>query len=324
MSEFGPSPEEQAEKEAQGVALATEISDLRRKATSEADFESILPKLRELRDLYGIGSTETRLSGELAEQIEAAKEILGADVFGPDAVREAYGTDIDLTEIPAINFSIEELEKAKEMGQMLILRAGQRTDGKPLTMQGIGELLEDKVKGDGKVYYDTDWYKEEGFFTNEPIETRWALVSKELVPDSVSKNYLEQTRMLIDQLTQAFGGAEKLPPEYLDAIDEFGSAYDEIAGLIDFDWQKAAEKLEALKINQMLRQTPAEALYDLILRYQNIGERPLPDRYTWTNRRSSDGHLVYVGCFRSDGVNVDGGRPGRRYDYLGVSFSRSR
>lgn len=325
MPETGPSPIDEAEKESQAVALADEISSLRRNARTESDYESILPKLKELRQLYGIG-IETKLSGELAEQIEAAKEIPDFVVFGPDEVREAYEDALDLSEIPAIDFSKEELERAKELGQMLVLRVGKLADGRPLTMKRISEVLGEKTKDDGKVYFDTDWYKAEKFFTDdtEAIETRWALVSKEILDNSTDKNYLEQTDLLVDYIKdQVFKDAE-IPPEFQEAIDEFFAKRTEIATTMESDWPKAAEQLAALKLNQLVRRTPAEVAYDLMLNFQNTDERLLPDVYDWTNRRISDGDLVCVGGFESGGVRVVRVRPGSSYSALGVSFSRSR
>lgn len=328
MSEFGPSPQSEEENEVQGISLAKEIADLRSGAQTDEDYENILRKTKVLKELFGVSSWDTasdemKLSGEVAEQIEKAKEILGSDVFGPDAVKEAFGTAIELGSIPSIPFSVNELEKAKELDQMLIFRAGKLSDGSQLNMKKIGEILDGKVKDDGKVFYNPDWYKDEKFFTDDAVETSWALVSKGLVPDSVNKNYFEQTGLLIDQLNQSFGGAEKLPEDYVEAVKEYALAMDEIAGLIDTDWQKAAEKLEGLKINQLLRQSPSEALYDLILYFQNTGERLLGDEYTWTKRRASVGGLVYVGGFKSDGVSVRRSGPGSSNGSLGVSFSRS-
>ncbi len=40
-------------------------------------------------------------------------------------------------------------------------------------------------------------------------------------------------------------------------------------------------------------------------------------------RRNSEGKLVNVGNFKSDGVNVNANEPDNRNDNLGVSFSRS-
>ena len=267
------------------------------------------------------------LTGEEIEKIDCvlAKEILGQDFLGPDEVKAAFNNQLEIGEVPPIPFSPEDLKKAQELGQMLVLRIGKRADGRPLTMKGIGEALGEKTKDDGKVYLDTDWYKNEKFFTDdaEVIETRWALVSKEVVDNSTDKNYLEQTDLLVDYLKdQLFKDAE-IPEEFQGAIDEFTAKRSEIETTMESDWQKAAEQLAALKLNQIARRTPAEVAYDLMLHFQNTGERLLPDKYDWTNRRHSDGYLVRVGSFKSDGVNVDGCRPVTSYPFLGVVFSRS-
>jgi len=64
---------------------------------------------------------ETKLEGTIAEQIETAIEKLGKEnVFGHKEVEKTFG--VRLKEIPEIPFSVEELERAEKMGQMLVLR----------------------------------------------------------------------------------------------------------------------------------------------------------------------------------------------------------
>jgi len=263
------------------------------------------------------------LTGQGIEKFELAraKEIMGQDFFGPEEVKTAFLDQVDVSEIPSIPFTSEELEKAKELGQMLILR-------QPLTMKQISESLANKVNDDGKVLYDFKWYKEEKFYTTEAPEASWALVSKEVVPDSPNKNYLQQTQVLIDYLRNEVFKDVEIPAEYADAMNEFESEKAEIAAIVsssvESEWRKAAQMLEELKINRLTRRSPAEALYDLVVYFQNNGERLLPDTYSWTNRRNSSGSLVYVGYFESDGVVVSGDSPGESDSYFGDSFSRSR
>jgi hypothetical protein len=116
---------------------------------------------------------------------------------------------------------------------------------------------------------------------------------------------------------------QKLDKVYQDAIDEFKKAKEGIKTLMDSDWKVDWEKLEKLKINNLVRQTPAEALYDILLMKEKNGEYILPD-YTWTNRRDSDGKLVRVGGADAVGVYVNGSQPDFSNVSLGVSFSRSR
>ncbi len=322
MSEFGPTPED-AEKETQGITIAKEITVLRSRARTDADYEAILQKALELKGLFGITS-EPELGGEIAKQVEKAKEILGSDCLGPEEVEKAFGIKINSAEVPSIPFSATELEKAKGLGQFLVLRANCDLDGSPLTMERMEGLLSARFEGrDEKVLYDTDWYKGEKFFTEETPQMEWALTSKEVIPDSTSKNYLEQTDTIIGYLNQAFPGGA-LPKEFQEAVEEFNGKRSEIERLIDSDWKEAAARLEALKITELTRQKPVEALYDLIMYRENNEQRLLENIYSWTGRRNSGGGLVGVGGFGSDGVCVDADGPGDRGGALGVSFSRSR
>jgi len=328
MSEFGPSPTpEEAtgieEKETQGIAIAHEIAELRISARSEADYEAVLKKTRELRRFFAVGS-ESRLSGEVIEQMRRAREIIGKENFvGPPEIQIAFGFEPELSTVPEIPFTEDDLEKAKELEQMLVLRVDKAPDGSPLTMQKIKEITGNKVKDGGEVFYDQDWYEDEEFYKGETVNAGWALVSKEFIPESTSKNYLEQTEVAIDYLRNQVFAGKPLPKEYQDAIDEFESQKTEIAGLLGSDWQSASEKLAKLSITGLIRQSPVEAIYDLTTHFQNTEERLLPEAYAWTSRRDSGGSLVDVGDVGSDGVGVYDDGPGDRRGLLGVSFSRS-
>ncbi|PIZ01062.1 hypothetical protein COY62_00410, partial [bacterium (Candidatus Howlettbacteria) CG_4_10_14_0_8_um_filter_40_9] len=274
MSEFPkPSPEEilseREASEAQGIDIANEIVSLKASARTETDYETLLQKTRELRGLFGAG-TEAGLSGEVIEQMEKARDIIGKENFvGPSEIQVAFSFKPELATVPEIHFSEADLEKAKELNQMLVLRLDKAADGKPLTMKKIQEITGDKVKDGGDVFYDTDWYKEEEFFTKETAKAGWALVSKEVVPESTDKNHLEQTESVISYLKEKVFKDKSLPKEYQEAIDEFESQKAEIEGLISGDWQAASDKLSKLAITKITRQSPVEAIYDMVTHFQN-------------------------------------------------------
>lgn len=321
MSEFGPTPED-AEKESRGVAIAQEIATLRDRARTDSDYEAIWQKTLELKGLFSIAS-KSELGGEVAEQFEKAKEILGSDALGPAEVEKAFGIRVDLAEVPSIPFSATELERAKELGQFLVLRVNRDPEGSPLTMQRMQGLLEARFAAKSEaILYNTDWYKDEKFFTEETPRMEWALTSKEVIPSSPDKNYLEQTETIINYLNQVFPGGA-LPPKYQEAVQEFTSQKSEIERLMSADWQEAAARLETLKINQLTRQTPVEALYDLLIYQQNNEKRLMENMYSWTKCRSSEGKFVIVGSFEPDGAYVNASGPDGRFGGLGASFSRS-
>ncbi len=281
---------------------------------------TIEPK-RKVERPSAIAMRRREQSGETT--LERAEALMGRDFLGPDAVREIFGIDVEV--IPTIPFSEKELERAKELGQMLVLRVDKAADGQPLTMQKMEALLRDTVQraGKGKVLYNTDRYKNEHFFTTETPTVGWSLVSKDVLPDSTSKNYVEQTDVLADYLRNKVFRGETVPSEYEAALEEWDVEKADITALVGTNWQEAAQRLEKLQITQLTRQSPADVLYDGLMRLQARSERLLESKYTWTKRRTSRGYLVRAGGAAALGADVSDWRPGDAYDLIGVSFSRS-
>ena len=135
--------------------------------------------------------------------IEQAKEILGEDVLGPEAVEATFGFRPE--DIPLIPFSIEELERAKELNQFLELRIDRIADGTPLDMNKMHELLQPEftTNNQGKILnsygQDSSWYKNEDFLKDVP-RASWVLVSKDVIPNSLSKNFIQQSEVIANYL----------------------------------------------------------------------------------------------------------------------------
>ncbi|MBI5077564.1 hypothetical protein HZB94_04255 [Candidatus Falkowbacteria bacterium] len=170
-------------------------------------------------------SAYTNLDKKLYITVEMARELLGREnVLGPEEVERTFG--VRLEEVPEIPFSSKELERARELGQFLVLRVDKAPDGQPLTMKKMNELLEDKFKkgNKGKILCDPSdpsWYQAEEFYISDAPELHWALVSRETIPNSTNKNYLQQTQELVRYLTDKVFKDQPIPPEYQEAIDEF-------------------------------------------------------------------------------------------------------
>jgi hypothetical protein len=270
---------------------------------------------------------ETRLEGTVAEQIEIAVEKLGKEnVFGPKEIEKTFG--VRLSEIPEIPFSVEELERAEKIGQMLVLRVDKTKDGKPMSLLAMNDILAkrwEKEKKGGLLNTADGWRDAvtgEKDFAEVAPRSGWALVSKDLLPDSTSKNYIDQTEVIIKALREKAFKDIEMPEEYEKAIREFESNKDRLTRLMNENWEQAAKELSELKINQLTRQSIQETIYDLAMYYDARGKRLLPDRYTWSNSRSRRGSLVNLGSFDARGVYGDGWRPGLRAVFVGVSLSR--
>ena len=165
--------------------------------------------------------------------------------------------------------------------------------------------------------YDTDWYKSEDFFENVYLKTEWKIVGKDFIPDSKSKNYIEQTKILRDYL---FGLESLSEDEKSECTDELLEGLQKMLDEdYDKNWQEVAKKLSELLVNKNHRRIPTEILYDWILQFKNKKERGiLKENYDWSNTLSSVGGLVSLGGASRGGVRVSSGGPDGRGDDLGV------
>lgn len=95
---------------------------------------------RELETAY------QELEVKLIVSINEARETLGAEmVFGTEEIFNAFGFEIEKSEIPSIPYGREELEKAKELGERLILRVSHDGSGNLMTMERINEIVKTRM-----------------------------------------------------------------------------------------------------------------------------------------------------------------------------------
>ena len=277
--------------------------------------------------------------------MKEAKEIMGANFYGPEEVKAALGLEFP-EKIPDIPFSIELIERLKDTHQLILYGGGQLMPKTSLdatsspgrlffdvASQKLDEILQDKKKDATKFLDDTDWYKNEKFFTQEGTELRWKLVSKDLIPDSTRKNYLEQTGVLADYVVGLYGN-EEMPKDVKEALgewialksnkQEFRKLQDDSMSSDDPKWKSAADTLEKLKLTQMFRESFIEWFYRTVLTERATGERLLPNTYSLTKSRTSFGYVVFAGDFGAVGGRVLTGGPGVSYSYVGCAFSAAK
>ncbi|MFA6415866.1 MAG: hypothetical protein WCW56_00030 [Candidatus Paceibacterota bacterium] len=263
-------------------------------------------------------TTATAIQKGLAD-LDFARSLFvrGTECLGSDEIAKTFGVSVAPApeDIPPIPFTEEELMRARELGQFLILCG-------PVSMAEMNKVLDNKLCY-GKLLYDTDWYQGENFYLQEKADWHWRLVTREVIPGSAGQNYLQQTRTIAKYLVDKVYVGQELPSRYAEAIAELDWCEDELTELMKSDWKKAAEQLVTLKLNQRFRETPAQVLWSVALFKKINHEYLLPSMYTWTNQRSSGGYLVHVGYADADGVRVYFYDPRNSDDCLGVRFSRS-
>lgn len=237
----------------------------------------------------------------LGGMMERAKEILGKDFLGKDAIRvmeqklKAIGVNVefDIDKLPAFTYTEQDLQLAKQNGEMLVLRPDTMLRGGrevPITLREFQELLKKNPLGkSGSPFYHSssgDWYTDEKFFktVGGEIKLQWALVKKEVLDGSLNQTWNDQ---------------ETLIKQYQGGLKRKG------AGSVD-----------------IRRRTATETAWDTMLYYINTGERLLGNVYDWGQTRSSRGRLVVVGSFDSTGLNVGGNDPGYSGSHVGVCPSR--
>ena len=229
-------------------------------------------------------------------EFDEAKEIFGKDFLGPEAIQTTFGVELsadELKEVEDIPFTREELEQAKQLGMMVVLRVPRLGEGKterPLTIDSARELftkgdsLGDPKKKKQKVFYGKkgeSWYDNEKFVTQDTPKLGWGLVMKSVLPDSLSKNWDQQEEVL-----------------------------------------KNWAKQNNIDPTLVKRRTPVEIAYDTLIYYGENKESLLENRYDWSGVQSSDGRFVYVGYFVSDGLDV--GSDSRDYAYSDLDVCPSR
>lgn len=273
------------------------------------------------------GKTATPEAESGQTSLEDAERIMGANFLGPEIIKQTFG--IEVKETPPIQFSSEELERAQELGEQLILFVDQAADGQDLSMAKMNEVRNGKAADGKQLLYKwesgskKEWYEKETLFSELTPTAGWRLVSPEVIPNSTDKDYVDQTQAVADYLTNEVYKGVPLPEKYQDALKSFQEQKEEIKELLGSNWNKAGERLEGLSLTKLTRETPPEALYRLILAEKKSGKKSLATKWTWTKTRSLDGGFVRVGPFGVGGVRVDGDEPGYSRGPLGACLSRS-
>jgi hypothetical protein len=261
-------------------------------------------------------------SGEPAS-LDEAREILGRDVLGPEEIEKALGFKPD--RVPPLQYSKEDLEKAKGLGEMLVLRLNADAEGQPLTMKRLQELAEPRLatKEKTQTLVSTNGYKDEGFFNRDAVPfPYWQLVAKDVIPESVGEDFFGQTRALRDHLQK--NGL--LKPSDLNGCSDADLEHLEHLYKVDasVNYRVSIPRIIAdLPLNQHHRRSPVEVFYDLLVVYGSRNEILLKDSYEQTNRQNNLGDLVFIGGFGgSMGAFVDGNKTNRGRANLGICPTR--
>lgn len=266
---------------------------------------------------------------EVARFSPEAREIMGEEFFGPDEIENAFGFGIDRSLIPEIPFSTRELVEARMNDCYLMLYVPKKSDGTNITAQGLVDALQEQFEHDGKgkiqsrqtLHHSKD-LSVESLFTTDTPRNAWRLITKDVIPGSLRRNYLQQTEAIVKYLTGTVFKGRDVPADYQEAIDEFEREKNDLRINLLSKREESANILVGLKLTQMTRQTFVEERYAWIVYFQNRNKRLLEKNFTCTGSQTSDNRLILVGETDAGGADVTHWPPDESWPGVGVVFSR--
>lgn len=223
----------------------------------------------------------------------------GESLFDEDDVEKTFGFKIPPDQIPKIPFSRQELQDAERRGEYLIFRTDQNDKGESLTMDRMSSLRQpDIIKQFGGSKGFTSQYTDElseGLSRNQTPRRGWRLVSSIGLPGSEKQNYFEQTQSLVDLVPKLYAHSG-IPEHIKEALDEWERSKEAIAKLVNENSDKgsAAEQIAGLKLNQFLRRSPSEYVYDLFMFASRMALTRFEEGSSWTNQAISGNRILTI------------------------------
>lgn len=257
---------------------------------------------------------------QLQQNIERARELLGQEnVFGIEDVEKTFGVSLDAKEVPPISFSQQELEQARENGEQLILRIEKLPDGQPATLDNLMAHLEKQGKkvfaGDSEEIKKDVAGNDMEFFTREPLQAKWVLVTAKEIDGTQHLSYEAQDAFMKKDVDKLREGLEAIPKVW-DEIGIPAEARPELPTL-----EELQQSREQLPQGASLP-SATEVVYDLLLR-QARGEYALKDMAVATRSRVQElpdidepERPIDIGLNDEDGIHfhwrrsMQFGRPG--------------
>ena len=258
---------------------------------------------------------------EAVEQQEA-REVLGNDFFGPPEIQKVFG--VTLEKIPPIPFTREELEKAKELGQQLILFTDVVVDEGaqlPATINNLFSMYPSVWDGNRMGVRMKDVSAD--FRAKETPRMGWRLVSKKVIPRTEDATYIGSLRVLANYFGELDAGRteESWYQSIWEEVNREGVDIED-AMAIEEDWRSSLESITRLRASQCFGERAVECVYRLIVNQELHDTRLLSDTYVHTTSIFPDQGLVRVGFFREEGMALSITSPLENYPQVGMCFSR--
>lgn len=246
-------------------------------------------------------------------RILEARAILGNNFFGPQEVRNTFGVELLPNHTPLLNTDSNKLKRAKADNLFLNLRIDTFSDGSPITIESIEDILQPvfTARQAGRVIAVGSSYPTKNFFTHDRPRAGWFFTSKDTIQGTDHRSYLDQSHVIGDFLEGGVFAGMKAP---FTGIDYLKLVHRELQDLATTDPEQYVVRLSYLGFNQASRPTPVEAVYDLVAYYLNRGERLLAVKSSLTGGKNyfttsnddfaGDNEFIGVGEFTPRGIKI--------------------
>lgn len=243
-------------------------------------------------DLFGFGEVVEVLCGSLAPGLAAPR----------------------LDKVPELVLSENDLARAKDLGQSLFL-CSDFSIGYQYEIFG-GTL------GSGKLLYNSVGGKSTPNVSGVFHPWHWRLTTREVIPDSVDKDWVQQLRVLADYVVDQVYAGQEIPSAYRLAVEEFNSFELSLTELLASDWERASLKIVDLSLCRLCLESPEQALWNIVLNHGANKEYFLTRQTTRTNAISDMKGTVTIGNSGPEGVVMMDVMPYTKSSVIGVRFTR--
>lgn len=236
--------------------------------------------------------------------LEKTKRLFGENFLGEDAIHimenkfKTAGIEVKF-EIPNLIFPYSEanIEKARQdenrdrsrmivlRPEWMIIREGRQNVRKQVNILNLRELFKKENRHQGQVISIT--YNNNPFGSDAVFYDQDWYDDQDFAKQALKPGYAMPTREILD--------------------DSRSKNWDEQQTLLE-----SGER----------RREANETVWDTLLYYASTGKKILESDYDWTQTRTSDGDLVLVGYFGSNGLGLSSWRRSDSDDDLGVCPSR--
>lgn len=193
------------------------------------------------------------LESNLFTSLEKAREIMGKNLIGPTEVKELYGYEFVEGETPVINFSRRRLERAKELGETLLLNVD--TDNPEWSSDPRRQyVLSGRIEIGRLDHYS---------YESQTPRVGWSIIPpNDYLGEEKRDNIINLMADVVDYLKNKVYAGESLPVKYEMAIAEFNQQLPELKNLAEE--KKTKEFLDIFLDLELVKKfipTPVEILY---------------------------------------------------------------